>query len=195
MHIGADTACTADRTDAVFLGVEIIKQLCLDIGIVKSAGTTKSDFFLYGKQTFQFRVCKAVIGKNRHHHRNRNAVIAAKGGSVGAKPAILDNQRQRIACEIMHLIRALDADHIGVSLQHDDRLVFVAFGRRFADQNIVHVIAAIRKVVFLCKCAEKIRRTCFIVRAVRDGAQLFKIPQNIHGLITVQYKFHNVIPP
>ena len=107
-----------------------------------------------------------------------NAVVAAQRSALGADIIAVHHQLDGILFQIQRAGNGLVAHHVQMTLQDQGRLVLVARRGRCFDEHIAHFVLTTGKAVRLCKLHAVVAQRLFVMRGVRNAADLFKIMKN-----------------
>ena len=125
-------------------------------------------------------------------HCNRNAVVTAERRAFRVKHISVKAEIETFRAHILFAIRALFADHIGVSLYYNGLGVFIARRRRFFDYNIMRFVTDNFKVSVTRESLAKIRYRVKISRPVGDTAYLFENFKDFRGSEPFRNVFHTI---
>jgi len=114
-------------------------------------------------------------GKHSHLYGHSNSVVGAQSGFFGDKPAIFDNRPDGIFVEIVFGSGVFFADHIHMTLQHQERSVFFSGSGRFANEDIAHFVDQGFEFQAFAKCFQMSNYFFFFARRTGYLKNLIKI--------------------
>ena len=174
-----DAARAAGRDDALILRIQIDHPPALQVGQIYSVRPEKTDLLVDGKDAFKRRAAERIIGQKGQHDGDRDPVVAAQRGPVGMQPVTVLQDRDGFLFHVDRVGSFLLADHVNMSLQGDRRQVFTARAPRTADDQIAHLIPAVRQPVVQGKLLQIVADCLCVEGPVRDRRDLAKICKDL----------------
>ena len=178
MAFNAASACTACGQHPLFLRVDVDEQAAFQIGKLHGRCTQQAHLFADGQHDLQRRVGDVLCVQHSQCVGHGNAVVAAQRSALGADIIAVHHQLDGILFQIQRAGGGLVAHHVQMALQDQGRLVLVARRGRCLDEHIAHFVLTAGKAVRLCKLHAVVAQCLFMMRGVRDAADLFKIMKN-----------------
>ena len=120
---------------------------------------------------------KLVGSQHRQRIGDRDAVVAAQRRPLGKEIGAVLTQTQAVGGKVDVAAGVLFANHVQMALQNDRRVILITGRAVFVDDNVVVRVLHILQAVRLRKADTVVGDALGVARAVRNGAQLFKIVQ------------------
>ena len=175
---GGTAAGTGHGEHALGFGVQIDECPALELGQIDCRGTQQADLLLRGHDHFQRRVGNGIVRQQSQRHSGGNAVIAAQSGAPGVNAGAVVGHVQALRRHINGAGGLLLADHIDMALQNHRGMILHAAGARGKEDNIVHFVLNIAKVMRLRKSNQIVGELLCVPGAVGNGADFFEIAKH-----------------
>ena len=119
-----------------------------------------------------------IVGRqNCQRIGDRNAVVSAERRAVRGDHAVFQTDRQTVLLKVNRALRCLFAHHVQMSLNHDRRGIFISRRAVLEQDDVVHLVLNIAQTVLLGERDAVVADLFGVAGAVRDTADLLKIPE------------------
>ena len=145
------TTCTAYSKHTFILRVNVQEQTSLQIRSIHIISTKHADLLIYGKYSFNGRMCQTVIIQDRQRISNSDSVVTAKRSSLCLQIISIYLQIQSVGLQILFAICSLHCHHIHMSLNDQRLRLLIPCGTIFPDDHIIFFILTIFKTMLFCK--------------------------------------------
>ncbi len=125
---------------APLFGIDIDQVLALQKAGTQAQRAAHAGFLIQCQQHLDRPVRHVLAIQHRHAQRHADAVVGAQRGVFRHQPAVLQHRTNRILEEVVLGAGVGLAHHVQMALQHHADAVFVAWGRRFANDQVADLV-------------------------------------------------------
>ncbi len=127
---------TADRQPTILLAVEVDQDRARDERGVERVRALEPDFLGHRHQQLERAVRQRLVLAERHHRRDRDAVVGAQRRPIRGQPLAVADELDAALRRVVRARRIALADDVQVPLEHEGRRVLASRGRRDADHEV-----------------------------------------------------------
>ena len=142
---GIHAAGAADAEITFVLVIQVDEGLARDEVLFHGAGAVESRLLGNREQTFHARMRQRVIVQDGHRRSHADAVVGTERRVVGNHPAVFDHIVDRIFGEVEIRRTLLLAHHVGMALEDNRRMIFIALGGRLGNHHVAHFVGLARQ--------------------------------------------------
>ena len=179
---GVDTSGAANEELTLVFGVEVEQIFtCEHIG-GKLESARQTGLLVYGKEGLDCGVAERVVDKHSQRSSHTDTAVGTEGCALGLHPLAVDVGADGVVHKVVLHVGVLLAHHIGMCLEYNCFVTFVAGGCGLADNHIGGCIDLVFEVVFLGKIDQIGGNFFFVFRGAWHASNLVEDAPHERGL-------------
>ena len=190
-HPCVRAARAADREPAVLLAVEVDEDRARDQLGVERICAFEPDLLGHRHQQLERAVRQRPVLDQRHHRRDRDAIVCAERGPVSLQPFAVADEHDAPLGRVVRAGGVPLAHHVEVPLEGHGRRRLASRSRRHADDQVSPLVLLKIEAVQVRPGANVLDDRLLCARRSRDPRQRSEVIPERAGLEIVEYRYRS----